>query len=190
MASIHNDSSIIHLTYGFFPVMKEKKQTRGKWCYEVTYLSGSKCFAAGFGTEKQNRFAFYGRAGNPNLFYTSDNYIDLGFQSTAYLFTYSLLIDIDAHTFTILHNSETYSFDFSSLAKGNDKWGVFVNGGCNTKSEDDVWVNLGERKFSNQIPKDYKPWIETLKKRNTCMQMRCDDRIRLFFVIFLGIDSR
>ena len=170
--------------------IKKKPRNRGKWCFEFTYISGNGCVCAGFESSDGFSIQFYGNLAEPSLFYQPKYnkdaiYSSMNMQIMKEMSTYAVLIDIDMHIFSIIHDDERYEYNFGNDVTDEYYYQAKIFGACNTMRTDYIWVNLGEKKFINKIPIGYKPWIEKHKLYSCNKIKRGASYLLSMIIIFL-----
>ena len=184
MSIINKGRNLINTTYGYKNPIKEQKQNRGKWYYEVTYLSGDFCFIAGF--EAANSFyTFFGQAKTPKFYIGNSSlstnlYIPIEINDITANSVYGIMIDLDEGKFGVLYKNEEFWQFFDDKS---NKWGMRILGGCSNNAHDLIWVNPGESAFTYQIPSGYKAWIKTINTRISCHNKKSHS-FSIFLVIF------
>jgi hypothetical protein len=162
MATVNYGCNFVITQRGVRVPVKQRSQSSGKWAFEITSISGSKCFYAGFISEN-NCVTLNGYGNSPRIWYNV-NYINALSHSINDLNTYTYTLDIDNHMFKVYHKGVLCSCNFTDTANSSENWMIIIGGGCNADQTDLMYVNLGESEFKNNIPPDYKPWIRTIPK--------------------------
>jgi hypothetical protein len=162
MATVNYGCNLVQTQRDVVVPVKQISQRSGKWAFEITSISGSKCFVAGFYSEN-NFISLNGYGENPRL-YHNGVYSNALSHTIQYMNTYTYTLDIENHIFKVYHKGVLCSYNFTNSANSSEEWRMNIHGGCIADTTDLIYVNLGESKFKNNIPPDYKPWIQTIPK--------------------------
>ena len=169
MSILNSKSNFYKLNYSKHIPEPEIIKTSGKYCIEISYISGNACFIAGYKTTKNHFITLFGNQANPTLWY-NNKFTSMNLKGIQAMNAYAVLIDINSKLLSVIHGSEKYEYNFASEVESNEKYKAIVLGGCGESHTDNVWVNFGENKFVNSIPIGYKPWMNLQK--NTCQKSR------------------
>ena len=148
------------------PYITTKSFLNKKIYYEITHIKGQNCYLAGFILHNAGVMYLYPMC--------SDEYISLYAQSNVHFsienfqgiptnilknnYTIGLSVDPFLHTFSIYHEQQTISFNYTTTSSSTLISPAFREQYTNGITEDILFINFGSHPFKYELPHGYSPW--------------------------------
>ena len=161
-------------------------QTRGRWYFEITHISGFPSVYAGF-RHASSGGVFYYKSTSEKIFCPSSSVITCKLKSHSNLDWKTIPsiigvgIDIDQNRIFFRNDYELLAYEFSvDYGSKLSSWRFSLGEGLNTINDtfsDIVKINFGKHKFNYTVPSGYIPWDSPYRSCPTFQQ-------RFFIKIF------